>query len=322
MDSRNGSRQPHAAKSSAGINARQQKHHCDGKDEAAHDAGLNETGVQPPLFGRGMFRDIDRRAAIFPAQGQPLHDPQTDDDDGRRDTDRCRARNQPDPGGRDPHQRYRDQKSVFTPQPVAEETEQDRAQRPKAEAHGEPGPDQQDLQRFIIGWKKRRADQPGQRPVYEKVVPFENGSGRGCCDNQPYLLVGRFGQRMRRLAGPICAIVGGNIVHLSQSPRVDPILLTRVRWQGQRLGRGVPHQHDRAMPSCMRDRGGKQCDIGPMWLRPGTCQPCPQRLPDVPDTLPVPAHCTTREDCGGRLPDGASGHTQTDTIHRAGIGNG
>lgn len=36
----------------------------------------DEPGYRPVLFGRSMFRDIDRSAAVFAAHRQPLQCPQ------------------------------------------------------------------------------------------------------------------------------------------------------------------------------------------------------------------------------------------------------
>ena len=74
-----------------------------------------------------MFGDVDRRAAIFAAQRQPLRDAQQQDDGGRGEADRRRRWRQADAGGGDAHQRDGDEEGVFAPQPIAEIAEQDRA---------------------------------------------------------------------------------------------------------------------------------------------------------------------------------------------------
>jgi hypothetical protein len=88
-----------------------------------------------------VLRDVDRRAAIFATERQTLRDAHQDDQDRRGDPDRRVARHHPDPGRRHAHQRDRDQKGVFAPQPVAQIAEQHRAQWPEGEAdrEGRPG---------------------------------------------------------------------------------------------------------------------------------------------------------------------------------------
>src|SRR3546814_7170597 len=76
------------------------------------------------------------------------------------------------------HQCDRDQKGVFTPQPVAQKTEHDRSQRTEAESDRETGPDQQNLQGFVVAGEECRADQAEQRAIDEEVIPFEDRARR------------------------------------------------------------------------------------------------------------------------------------------------
>ena len=138
-----------------------------------------------------MLGDIDCRAAIFAAQRQPLQDAQADHDQRRGDTDAGRAGDQADTRGGDPHQRHGDEESVFAPQPVAEETEQDRTERAEAETDRETGPDQQDFQRLVIAREKGCADQRGKRAVDEEIVPFEDRPRAARGDDQADFLFGR-----------------------------------------------------------------------------------------------------------------------------------
>ena len=104
-----------------------------------------------------MLGDVDRRAAIFAAQREALEDAQADHDQRRGEADRCASDGtSPTAGGGDAHQRDGDEEGVLAPEPVAEEAEQDRAERPEAEADREAGPDQQQLQRGVVGREERR----------------------------------------------------------------------------------------------------------------------------------------------------------------------
>ena len=73
----------------------------------------------------------------------------------RQRRSRGAAGTSPTAGGRQPHQRDRDEEGVFAPQPVAEKAEQDRAERPEAEADRETRPGEQRLQRLVAGGKER-----------------------------------------------------------------------------------------------------------------------------------------------------------------------
>ena len=137
-----------------------------------------------------MLGDIDRRAAIFAAQGQSLKDAQADHDDGCGDADAGCAGDQADPGGRNAHQRHCDEKGVFAPQAVAEISEQDRTQGPEPETDCEARPNEQQLERLVIAREKGRADQGGERAVDEEIVPFEDGPRAAGGDDEADLLLG------------------------------------------------------------------------------------------------------------------------------------
>ena len=59
---------------------------------------------------------------------------------GAAEADPFYRRNQPDPGGGDPHQRDGNQESVLAAQLVTKIAKQDRAQRTKAKANRKAGP--------------------------------------------------------------------------------------------------------------------------------------------------------------------------------------
>ena len=127
-----------------------------------------------------MFRDIDRGAAIFAAKRQALQDAQADDGEGRRQADHRGRRHQPDACGRKTHQRDGDEEGVFATELVAEEAEQHRSQRAKAEADREHRPSGERADHFIVGGEKGLTDDPAgsERAVDEEVIPFEHGAER------------------------------------------------------------------------------------------------------------------------------------------------
>ena len=161
--------------------------HDQAQHEPADDACLDKTGVIAALRGRRVFGDIDRRPAVFATQREALDDPQEDHDRRRGEADRRCARHHAHACGGDAHQRNGNEKGVLAPQLVAEEAEQHRAQRAKAEPHREPGPDQQQLQGNVVGGEERLADQRGERAIDEEVEPFEDRARRRGGDDQAHV---------------------------------------------------------------------------------------------------------------------------------------
>ena len=139
-----------------------------------------------------MLGNIDRRAAVFTAERQALQDPQQDHDDRRSHANGRGTGHQADTGGGNAHQRHRDQKGVFAPQLVTQISKQHGPQRAEPEPHGEPRPDQQQLQGDVIGWEKGLADQRGQCPVNEEIEPFEDRPRGRSEDHQPHIGRARF----------------------------------------------------------------------------------------------------------------------------------
>ena len=150
--------------------------------------GLDEAGVEAALVLRRMLGDVDRGAAIFAAQREPLQHAQQDEQDRRGDADRGIARHQPDRGGGEAHQGDGDEKGIFAPQFVAEHAEQDRADRTDAEADAERRERQQELGGLVAGREELLADDGGERAVDEEIVPFEDRAERRGEDHQPVAL--------------------------------------------------------------------------------------------------------------------------------------
>ncbi len=62
---------------------------------------------------RSVLRDIDGRAAVFPAQGKPLQHAQQHEQDGRCDADACESGQKADACGSPTHQHNGDDERVF-----------------------------------------------------------------------------------------------------------------------------------------------------------------------------------------------------------------
>ena len=84
-ESRNGMRQPQAAKTSLRHRILDDQDDDQRQEQAERRRGLDPGRVEAaPVVGR-MFGDIGRRAAIFAAQRETLQHAQRDQDDRRRD---------------------------------------------------------------------------------------------------------------------------------------------------------------------------------------------------------------------------------------------
>ena len=228
-------------------------YHQDRQHEAADHAGLDEAGVEAAFLGRRVFGDIDRRAAIFAAERETLEDAQADHDQRRGDADAGRAGDEAHAGGGDAHQRDRHEEGVFAPQPVAEEAEQDRAQRTEAEADRETGPHQQDLERLVIAREEGRTDQPCKRAVDEEIVPFEDRPRAACRNDEAYFLLGRFPLRCDGTCGhvalPLHRECGCRSIGLACTPTL-----------GKRVERGLPRQENGPVAGAVGARGFEHVD--------------------------------------------------------------
>ena len=146
--------------------------------------GLNPRGVEAAPALRRMLGDVSRRAAIFPAQRQSLHQAQPDQDDRRGHADARIGRQHADQEGAEAHQRHGDEEGVFAADDVADPAEHQRAERAhrKAGGEGEQGEDEA-RGRVDAGEELLGQDDP-ERAVDVEVVPLEHGAERGGEDDE------------------------------------------------------------------------------------------------------------------------------------------
>src|SRR3546814_20014980 len=81
--------------------------------QAERRGGLDEAGEKAALPLGRMFGNIGRCAAIFAAERKPLHEPQDNEQDRRRDAYRRVAGQDADEEGRQAHQAPRPEKRIF-----------------------------------------------------------------------------------------------------------------------------------------------------------------------------------------------------------------
>jgi hypothetical protein len=139
-------------------------------DEAAQEAAAAALRVE--------LVHHDRRAAPFPAERQPLHDAQQDEQDGREDADGGVGGQQADEEGGEPHHQQRDHEDRLAPDPVAVMAEDGRAHGPRHEGDAVARQREQHRgQRVRLGEEQLREDQRGGGAVDEVVVELQRRAG-------------------------------------------------------------------------------------------------------------------------------------------------
>ena len=87
-ETRNGMRQPQAAKSASPVAAAGEQDHQQRQEQADRRGGLDEPGVEAAPAVRRVLGDVGRGAAILAAERQALQQAQRDQDDRRGEADR------------------------------------------------------------------------------------------------------------------------------------------------------------------------------------------------------------------------------------------
>ncbi|MDT4839744.1 hypothetical protein FQZ97_735410 [compost metagenome] len=150
-----------------------------------------------------MFGDVDRRAAIFTAQGQALEHAQADQDDGRGNADGGVSGQQAHREGGQPHQQDGGEEGVLAPDHVTEAAEHQRAERAHQEAGGKRHQGEDEGRGVVHPGEELLADDGGQGAVEKEVVPLEDRAQGGSEDHLA-LLPG--GGRRQVLDGGRCVL--------------------------------------------------------------------------------------------------------------------
>src|SRR5262249_46236908 len=111
---------------------RRQRH-----DDAQGRRRLQPAGVIPTVLVLDVLGDVGDGASILPTQAQTLDQPQSEEDEGRSETDRLVRGYEADESRRQPHAGQRDDEGVLSTNLVAEPAEEERPQRPDQEADRE-----------------------------------------------------------------------------------------------------------------------------------------------------------------------------------------
>uniref|UniRef100_J2JTH2 Ribonuclease E n=1 Tax=Streptomyces auratus AGR0001 TaxID=1160718 RepID=J2JTH2_9ACTN len=179
---------------------RQQPEHPGGREEPHGRAELREGGVQPAPGARRMLDREQRGPAPFAAQSDALEEAQQRQHHRCPDPPAVIAREQSDAGGRQPHQQKGDHQDGFTAHPVAEVTEEHRAEWPCGEGHGvgrqrrEGGVDRVERRE-----ERLVEDERGGRAVAVEVVELDRRPDEGGHGHPPHALPTRRTARARRV---------------------------------------------------------------------------------------------------------------------------
>src|SRR6266853_4866201 len=148
--------------------------HREGNHDPERRRGLQPAGVVSPALVRNVLGNVGDRAAVFPAQAQPLDDSQAEQNKGSGNANRGVGGYQTDGGGPQAHSAQSHDKGVFAAHPVTQISEQKGAQWANQEAGGKQR-DRAQQRRHRVGFVEEldRQDR-GQTTEDVEVVPFND----------------------------------------------------------------------------------------------------------------------------------------------------
>jgi hypothetical protein len=145
-----------------------------GDDEAERTASLHPTSEVAPAAGLGMLHCQHSGSAQFAAEREALHQPHQDQQDRGGDADRVIARQQAEEQSRDTHRGKSEDKHRLSPDPVAQVSDDDPADRPHEERNGEGRQRDQNSDEAIEGGEEDFVeDQRGRCAIDKEVVGLE-----------------------------------------------------------------------------------------------------------------------------------------------------
>ncbi len=125
-----------------------------------------------------MFRNVSRRATVFPAEREPLQQPHRDEEHRRGYAYRAVSGQQADHERGQTHDHDGHKERVLAPDHIAETPEHDRAERPHGETRREAEQGEDEAGRRIDAGEEGPADIDGERARQIKVVPLEHRAQR------------------------------------------------------------------------------------------------------------------------------------------------
>ena len=179
MPSRNGMRQPQAAREAGLRNRGEQRPGGGPEDQAQRDRRLLEAGVPAAVTVWRPFRHEGRRTAPLAAGGKPLDQPRHHQQCGRRHANAGIARQHADQHGAERHRHDGERQCGLPPARVAEATNDDAAQRAHQESDAEHGEGSQQGGGAIAAGKEDPANRRCEEHVDAEVVPLQHVANRG-----------------------------------------------------------------------------------------------------------------------------------------------
>ncbi len=146
----------------------------EGEEEPHRRRRLDPRGVGAALTVRRVLGDISGRAAVLPAEGEALEQPQQHQDHWRREPDRRVRGEDADHEGRDPHDDDRDQEGVLAADEVTEAAEDERAEGPDRESRREGEECEDERRSRVHAGEELPADDRREGTVEVEVVPLEH----------------------------------------------------------------------------------------------------------------------------------------------------
>src|SRR3954471_10649484 len=207
-DSRNGTRQPHAAGQQDGpppapgvelvLGQRVEEGERAGREQrAGRRADLRPGAVEAAALLGGVLDRQERPAGPLAADGEALDRAEEDEEDRGEDPDVAVGRQHADRDGRGAHHEERDDEHRLAADAVAEVAEEGAAEGAEEESDAERGEGGERADgRVGVGEEEVAEDERGGRAVEEEVVPLDGGSDEG---REGHLLDGAHG------AGPLAA---------------------------------------------------------------------------------------------------------------------
>ena len=178
MDSRNGTRQPHAGNCSVDMRV-EEVQQAGREDHADRHADLRVGAEEAALALGSVLHGHQCGAAPFTAGGEALQDPEQDEQDRGPDADLGVGGQHADQGGGGTHQDQGEDQHRLAAEPVAQVAGDDRAERPEQEADADGGEGEDLRQPRVRGVRceEQRRQQRGRGlGIDEEVVPLDGGA--------------------------------------------------------------------------------------------------------------------------------------------------
>jgi len=145
--------------------------------EAEHRGDLNKAGVVAALVVRDVFRDVDRGAAVFTANGKPLQRANKNENHGRNPPTVLKLGRNPIKAVAPPITLSVTRKAYLRPTRSPNAAKEQRSERPDHEADSERGKIRDVREGLIPGRIKFLGENGSKAAKDKKIVPLDHGAG-------------------------------------------------------------------------------------------------------------------------------------------------